>query len=95
MFFLTLFLFGSSDSSTSTDTCSGAACFSVDFLDETSLVGVLVGVLVDVLVDLRAGFFFMTGLSTLSSGKGSTMGGPELQVRGRDRVQREVRWVKW
>jgi len=42
------------------------------------LVGVLLGVLVDVLVDLGADFFFMMGLSTLSSGKGSTMGGPKL-----------------
>jgi len=49
------------------------------------LAGVLAGVLVDVLVDLRVGFFFMTGLLTLSSGKGSTMGGPKLRVRSRDR----------
>ena len=49
------------------------------------LVGVLAGVLVDVLVDLGADFFFMTEFSTLSSGKGSTMGGPELRVQGRGR----------
>jgi len=44
------------------------------------MMGVLVGVLVDVLVDLRTSFFFMAGLSTLSSSKGSTIGGPELGV---------------
>ena len=44
------------------------------------LVGVFASVLVDVLVDLGVGFFFMTELSTLSSGKGSTIGGPELRV---------------
>ena len=49
------------------------------------LVGVLAGVLVDVLVDLGANFFFMTELSTLSYGKGSTMGGPKLRVRGHGR----------
>jgi len=42
------------------------------------LVGILTGVLVDVSVDLRVDFFFMTGLLTLSSSKGSTMGGLEL-----------------
>ena len=36
-----------------------------------------------VLVDLRVGFFFLTGLSTLSSGRGKTMGGPKLRVRSR------------
>jgi len=48
-------------------------------------MGVLEGVLIDVLVDLGADFFIMTGLSALSSGKGSTMGGSELRVRGRGR----------
>jgi len=88
MFFLTFFFFGSSDSSTNSDTYSGAAHFWAGFLDRTGLMGVLVGALagvLDVLVDLGAGFFFMTELSTLSSGKGSVIGGPELRVRGHGR----------
>jgi len=68
--FLTFFFFGLSDSSTNSDNCSGASHFWAGFLDGASLVRVL--------VDLRAGFFFLTGLSTLSSGRGKTMGGPKL-----------------
>jgi len=44
-----------------------------------------VGILVSVLVNLRAGFSFLTGLSTLYSGRGKTMGEPELRVQGRGR----------
>ena len=50
-------------------------------MDGAGLEGVLVGVLVGV---LRADFFFVTGLSTLSFGKGKTKAGPELHVLGRD-----------
>jgi len=85
MFFLTFFFFSSSDSSTSSDTCSETTCFLAGFVDGAGLVGVLVDVLAVVLVDLRAGFFFLTVLSTVSSSKGSTIGGPKLQVRGRDK----------
>ena len=84
MFFLTFFFFSSSDSSTSSDTYSRAARFWAGFLDEIGLrgvlVGVLMGVLVDGLLDLRASLFFMTELSTLSTSKGTTMGGPDLRV---------------
>jgi len=77
MFFLTFFFFGSTDSSTSSDTSSRATRFWACFLDGPGLVGVL--------VDLRAGFFFLTWLSTLSSGKGGKMGGLELRVQGHDK----------
>ena len=79
MFFLTFFFLGSSNSLTSSDTCSGAAHFWAGFLDGAGLASVLVGVLVDVL-DLRTGLFLLMGLSTLSSGKGSTMEGAKLRV---------------
>jgi len=69
--------FGSLDSSTSSDTCSGVAHFWAGFLDGTSLRGVL--------EDLRAGLFLLTGLSILSSGQGSIVGGPKLRVRGYDK----------
>jgi len=81
MFFPIFFLFGSSDSSTSSDTRSEASHFWVGFLDGAGLQGVLVGVLVGV---LRAEFFFVSGLSTLSFGKGKTEAGPELHVLGCD-----------
>jgi len=68
-FFPIFFLFGSSDSSTSSETCSEASRFWVGFLDRADLKGVLAGVLVGV---LRADFFFVAGLSTLSFDKGKT-----------------------
>jgi len=33
---------------------------------------------------LRANFFFVTGMSTLSFSKGKTEAGPEIHVLGRD-----------
>jgi len=53
----------------------------VGFLDGAGLEGVLVGVLVGV---LRADFFFVIGMSTMSFGKGKTEAGPELHVLGCD-----------
>ena len=72
MFFLTLFFLGSSISSTSLGTCSGASRFRVGF--EVGFLDVLGGVLAGLGVD----FFFLPILSTESFGKGKTGGGPEL-----------------
>jgi len=81
MFFPIFFLFGSFDSSTSSDSYSEASRFWVGFLDGAGLEGALMGVLVGV---LRASFFFVTGLLTLSFVKGKIEAGPELHVLGRD-----------
>ena len=86
MFFLTLFFVGSSISSTNSGTCSAASRFRAGFVDGNEVdflgreeVGFL-AILVGVLVDLGASFFFLIGLSTLSSGRGKAMGGPKIRV---------------
>jgi len=40
---------------------------------------------VSVLEDLRADLVLLIGLSIMSSGRGSTVRGPELRVRGHDK----------